>query len=49
MTDNITSDIMKGWRGVAIHFTMITTYGVAAGKHSGIIQRQVTMDDLFAV
>ncbi len=33
----------------AIHFTMITTYGVAAGKHSGIIQRQVTMDDLFAV
>ena len=32
-----------------IHFTMITTYGVASGKHSGIIQRQVTMDDLFAV
>ena len=32
-----------------IHLTLITTYGVAYGKHSGIVQRQVTMDDLFAV
>ncbi len=30
-----------------VHLTMITTYGVAYGKHSGIAQRQVTMDDLF--
>lgn len=30
-----------------IHLTMITTYGVAHGKHSGIVQKQVTMDDLF--
>ena len=32
-----------------IHLTMITTYGVAYGKHSGIVQKQVVMDDLFAV
>ena len=31
----------------AIHLTMITTYGVAYGKHSGIVQKQVTLDDLF--
>ena len=32
-----------------VHLTMITTYGVAYGKHSGIVQKQVVMDDLFAV
>ena len=31
-----------------IHLTLVTTYGVAYGKHSGIVQRQVTMDDLFS-
>jgi hypothetical protein len=31
----------------AVHLTMITTYGVAKGKHSGVIQTEVTMDDLF--
>lgn len=31
-----------------VHLTMITTYGVAYGKHSGIVQKQVLMDDLFA-
>jgi hypothetical protein len=30
-----------------IHLTFITTYGVAYGKHSGIVQRSVTIDDLF--
>lgn len=30
-----------------IHLTMITTYGVAYGKHSGIVQKEVTMDSLF--
>lgn len=30
-----------------IHLTMITTYGVAYGKYSGIVQKQITMDDLF--
>ena len=32
-----------------VHLTMITTYGVAYGKHSGIVQRQVVMDDLFVM
>lgn len=31
-----------------VHLTMITIYGVAYGKHSGIVQKQVLMDDLFA-
>lgn len=30
-----------------IHLTMVTTYGVAYGKHSGIVQKQISMDDLF--
>ena len=30
-----------------VHLTMVTTYGVAYGKHSGIVQKQVKMDDLF--
>ena len=30
-----------------VHLTMVTTYGVTYGKHSGIVQKQVTMDDLF--
>ena len=33
----------------SVHLTMITTYGIAYGKHSGIVQKQVVMDDLFAV
>lgn len=31
----------------AIHLTMITTYGLSPNIHSGIIQNEVTMDDLF--
>ena len=31
----------------AIHLTMITTYGLTPNIHSGIIQNEVTMDDLF--
>lgn len=31
----------------AVHLTMITTYGVAYGKHSGIVQKEVRMEDLF--
>ena len=27
--------------------TLVTTYGVAYGKHSGIVQKQVKMDSLF--
>ena len=30
-----------------VHLTMITTYGVAYGKHSGIVQKEVKMEDLF--
>lgn len=32
----------------SVQLTMITSFGVAKGKHSGIIQCQVTLDDLFA-
>ncbi len=31
----------------ALHLTMITTYGVHRNAHSGIVQSEVTMDDLF--
>jgi len=31
----------------ALHHTFITTYGVAQNSHSGIVQSEVTMDDLF--
>ena len=30
-----------------VHITLITTYGLISGKHSGKIQRVVTIDDLF--
>lgn len=30
-----------------VHLTMITTFGVAYGEHSGIAQEQVTMEQLF--
>ena len=30
-----------------VHLTLVTTYGVAYGKHSGIVQKQVVIDDLF--
>ena len=32
----------------SLQTTMITTYGVKQGKYSGIVQSQVTLDDLFA-
>ena len=31
-----------------IHLTMVTTYGIVYGKHSGIVQKEITMKDLFA-
>jgi len=31
----------------ALHLTMITTYGVKPGKYSGIVQSEVSMDELF--
>lgn len=30
-----------------VHLTMITTYGITQGKHSGIVQKSLTIDDLF--
>lgn len=32
----------------AINLTMVTTYGVKENLHSGIVQSEVTLDDLFA-
>ena len=34
--------------GYASHSTLITTFGLAPNKHSGIIQNTITMDDLFS-
>ena len=31
----------------ALHLTMVTTYGIKQNSHSGRIQNEVTMDDLF--
>lgn len=31
-----------------VHLTMVTTYGISYGKHSGIVQKQITIDDLFS-
>ena len=31
----------------ALQHTFITTYGLKQNKHSGIVQSEVTMDDLF--
>ena len=31
----------------ALHLTMVTTYGIAHNARSGMIQSEVTMDDLF--
>ena len=31
----------------ALYHTFITTYGIARNLHSGIVQSEVTMDDLF--
>ena len=32
----------------AVHLTMVTTYGIRQNAHSGIVQRVITLDDLFA-
>jgi len=31
----------------AVHLTMVTTYGLAANSHSGIVQSEVSLDELF--
>ena len=32
----------------AVHPTMVTTFGIKANTYSGIVQNEVTLDDLFA-
>ena len=32
----------------AVHLTMVTTFGIKANAYSGIVQNEVTLDDLFA-
>ena len=32
----------------AIHLTTVTTFGIKAYAHSGIVQNEVKLDDLFA-
>ena len=32
----------------AVHLTMVTTFGIKANVHSGIVQNEVKLDDLFA-
>lgn len=41
------SDESKTRKSLAL--TMITTYGVLPGIHSGIVQNEVLMDDLFEI
>lgn len=31
----------------AVHLTMVTTYGIRQNSHSGIIQSEITLEDLF--
>ena len=31
----------------SVHLTLVTTFGLSYGKHSGIVQKQVELDDLF--
>ena len=31
----------------AVHLTYVTTYGVKRNTHSGIVQSEVTLNDLF--
>jgi hypothetical protein len=32
----------------AVHLTMVTTYGIRQNSHSGIVQSELTLEDLFA-
>lgn len=32
----------------AVHLTMVTTYGIRHNSHSGIVQSEITLEDLFA-
>ena len=32
----------------AVHMTMVTTFGIKANAHSGIVQNEITLEDLFS-
>ena len=32
----------------AVHLTMVTTFGIKANAHSGIVQNEITLEDLFS-
>lgn len=32
----------------AVHLTMVMTYGVRKNSHSGVVQSEITLEDLFA-
>jgi len=34
-------------RALALHMTMITTYGIKPGKYAGLVQSEFIMDELF--
>lgn len=42
-------EILKGTLSPrqTVHLTLVTTFGLSNGKHSGIVQKQVELDDLF--
>ncbi|MCI6427679.1 MAG: ATP-binding protein [Rikenellaceae bacterium] len=42
---NILSSYIK--KRQAIHLTIISTFGIKSNKYSGIVQNQITLDDLF--
>lgn len=31
----------------AVHLTMVTTYGIRQNSHSGVVQSEITLEDLF--
>ena len=47
-TDKITAFQSETGTKDTLQLTFITTYGVKKNKYSGIVQNEVTMDDLFA-
>ena len=47
MNDRLESFRLHTGTTKALHLTMVTTYGLRPGQYNGLIQSEVTMDDLF--
>ena len=55
--DNVASHTVSEWRGIAfeelcfahigLQMTLVTTFGLKYGYHSGVFQQVVTLDHLF--